>query len=79
MSWNAYIDIKANGKLNNVDWDQVKKWAEVEQVWSTQGNWDWLIKLRQSVNSQDALEKFVMNLRAQPWVAQTNTWWAKAV
>lgn len=79
MSWNAYIEIKANGKLNDTQWEKIKKWAEVEQVWSVQGDWDWLIKLRSSITSLDNLEKFVFNLRAEPWVSQTHSWWAKAL
>jgi hypothetical protein len=79
MTWNAYIDIKANGKLNDAHWEEVKKWAEVEQIWSKQGNWDWLVKLRASVNSLDALEKIVFHLRSQAWVSETHTWWAKAI
>jgi hypothetical protein len=79
MTWNAYIDIKANGKLNDAHWEEVKKWAEVEQIWSTQGEWDWLVRLRSSISSLDSLEKFVFHLRSQPWVSETRTWWAKAV
>lgn len=79
MSWNAFIDIKANGKLNQSEWSEVHKWAEVDQVWSTSGTWDWMLKLKDSVKSMDELEKLVFKLRALGWVSETRTWWAKSV
>lgn len=79
MSWNAFIDIRANGKLNQSEWAQVHKWAEVDQVWSTSGDWDWMLKLKDTVKSMDDLEKLVFKLRGLGWVSETRTWWAKAV
>ncbi len=79
MSWNAFIDIKANGKLNESDWAEVKKWAEVDQAWSTSGAWDWLVKLKSDVKCMDELEKLVFKLRSMGWVSETRTWWAKSV
>lgn len=79
MTWNAHVYIKGNGKFKDAQWDEIKKWAEVEQVWSTQGDWDWFIKLRSSVNTPEAVEKIVFNLRSKPWVSTTQTWWAKAI
>ena len=79
MSWIAHIDIKANGKFNEARWDELKKWAEVDQIWSTQGAWDGMLKLKSNISSNDNLEKFVTHLRSQPWVAETRTWWAKSI
>jgi hypothetical protein len=79
MDWNAYVNIRANGKLNDSHWEEVKQWAEVEKIWTTQGHWDWMVKLRHSVKSHDDLEKVIFNLRGKPWISETSTWWAKEV
>lgn len=79
MSWNAFIDVKGNGKLNQSNWSDVKSWAEVEYAWSTSGAWDWLLKLKGDIKSMDELEKLVFKLRSLGWVSDTRTWWAKSL
>lgn len=79
MNWNAYVNVRGTGKINEAAWREVKKWGDVEQVWSTSGDWDWLVKLSSSVNDWDKVKKFVVTLREQPWVTETHTWWAQAL
>ncbi len=79
MSWNAHIAIRCNGKLNEAHWDEVKKWPEVEKVWSSMGEWDYWIRLKPSLMQPDELEKFVFNLRKQPWVESTCARWWKEI
>ncbi len=78
MSWNGNIYVKTVGNLNDINWDEIKQWPEVESVWTTTGSWDWWIKLKPAQSQdQDSVQKLVWNLRKKPWVSSTETWWAK--
>lgn len=79
MSWNAYIAVRCNGKLNEAHWDEVKQWPEVEQVWSSMGEWDYWMKLNSPIDQPGKLETFVFNLRKEPWVESTCARWWKEV
>lgn len=76
--WTGNILVKGTGAFGDVNWDEIKKWPEVEAVWTTTGTWDWWVKLKPAKETQlDTVEKLVWNLRKKPWVAATETWWAK--
>ena len=79
MNWNACVDIKANGNFANANWEEMKQWPEVDQIWSTQGEWDFWVKLKPSVQSMEEVEKFVFNLRSKSWASETRTWWTKQI
>lgn len=76
-NWTGNILVKSNGGWSDVSWDEIKKWPEVEKVWSTTGTWDWWVKLKTSTDYIGTAEKIAWNLRKKPWVLDTQTWWAK--
>jgi len=75
MNWIAHVSLKLN---NNWDWSQIKKSPEVDEVWSTQGDWDAMVKLKPNIDN-DNLEKLISNWRTKNWVSQSHTWWAKEI
>lgn len=79
MNWNAYVNVKGSGKINESAWNEIKKWAEVEQVWTCSGEWDWLVKLKPAVDNWEKAKKFITMLRDHAWISQTSTWWAQAL
>lgn len=79
MSWNAYVAIACNGKINDSHWNEVKAWGEVQKVWSSMGEWDFWLALNEKVADVEGLESFVFKLRNMGWVDKTCTWWWKEV
>lgn len=76
--WTGNISIRTNASWTDVNWDEVKKWPEVEKIWTTTGGWDWLIQLKPAqTQDADTAQKVVWNLRKNPWIASTETWWSK--
>ncbi|WP_419421458.1 hypothetical protein ACNVED_16135 (plasmid) [Legionella sp. D16C41] len=77
--WKGNIWVKSNAGWSQQDWEEIKKWSEVQNVWSTTGGgtWDWWIELKPSQNHIDNAAKVVWNLRKYKWVADTRTWWSK--
>ena len=79
MSWNAFIAIRCNGKLNDTHWEEVKNWGQVDKVWSSMGEWDYWLQLKDDISSTEDLEQFVFNLRSQPWIEATSSRWWKPI
>ena len=76
--WTGNILIKSKHDEGDINWDEIKKWAEVEGVWTTTGTWDWWIKLKPSKEANlDSAKKIVWQLRKKPWVSSTETWWSQ--
>lgn len=77
----TFVQIKTS---HNTNWDkdnwiaELKKWAGAEKVWSCSGTWDWMVKLSSNQTKDwKKVQEQVAWLRSQPWVADTNTWWAE--
>lgn len=79
MNWNAYVNVKGTGKINESAWNEIKKWADIDQVWTCSGHWDWLVKLKPSADSFEKVKKIVTAMREQKWISETSTWWTQAL
>jgi len=78
--WTGNIWIKSNGEWTQKDWDEIKQWPEVANLWSTTGGgaWDWWLQLKPAqTNHIDNAAKVVWKLRKKQWIIDTETWWAK--
>lgn len=77
-NWSVWINVKWNQETPKQDWSWLNDWKEVKGAWSTMGNWD--MTLWVELGSPTEVETFVHNkLRAQKWVADTETHWVKEV
>lgn len=73
-NWNSVIFLKT--KKDWTDTDTVAKWPEVEEIWSTSGDWDWCIKLDKKSSTPEKTEEIVSKLRKTDWVAESKSnWW----
>lgn len=68
-AWNSVIFMKSDKSMS--DMDQMSKWAGVDKMWSTTGDWDWCLLLNSS--SPEEAEKFVMKMRDGNWATETKT------
>lgn len=74
----AHIAVRTNGSFNKADWKKVKGWKNIDKVWSTTGTWDWFIKTKDNAD-WNGIKQLVWDLRNEPWVAATETWWSEEV
>jgi hypothetical protein len=78
MECKANIAVKGTGNLSKADWKKIKSWGKVEKIWTCSGEWDWWIQLNANLN-WDEVKQFVWNLRQEPWVSNTNTWYLEEI
>ena len=76
-NWNSYIFLKTNVSLT--DTDEISKWSGVNKIWSTSGEWDWVIKLNEDHSTPEKTEEFVSNIRNIEWIADSSSKWWKEV
>ena len=77
MNQAVWIFVKGNGH-DQSDWSQLSWWNHAE-AWSTNGEWDWMVKLDNQSLDWEAVRRAVWELRSQPWVQDTSTCWSEAV
>ncbi len=75
--WNSVICLKT--QKDWTDTDAVSKWPEVQEIWSSSGDWDWWIKLKPEHSTPQKTEEIVAKLRRQEWVANTQSNWVREV
>lgn len=74
-TWNSMIFMKS-GKSQSEMMD-LAKWKEVDGMWSTSGDWDWCLKLKQDASSPEVTEKVIEKMRKEKWATDTKTGWWK--
>lgn len=75
---NSVIHVKTNGSWT--DADKVSKWPGIKKIWSTSGDWDWLIQLDKDYSTPEKTEELVSKLRQADWVANTESnWWREVL
>lgn len=78
--WAEWKD-EAVGNSPDASWkawvEEIKSWPGVEKIWSTSGQWDWIVKLTNDSSSWEGAKKIMWKLKEHKWVSDTNTWWSE--
>lgn len=92
MATSAWIQVKmsdwsewqgeSNGESADSFWkkwaSEIKNWPGVKSIWSSTGQWDWLIQLEEGEPSNWQNAKNIMwKLKKHNWVSDTLTWWSE--
>ena len=70
-TWSSVIFIKSTKPLS--DMQAVSGWKEVAEMWTTMGDMDWCVRLKQESSSPEQTEAFVARLREGKWASETRT------
>ncbi len=77
MSDNNYwwVQVKGSNSLSD-GWSALKEWPEVAEVYTTSGDWDYLVKFKSNLDNAQ-FKSAAWRLRSQQWVRDSASWWSE--